>query len=156
MRLTGEVLDKVLPFKPPPQALRFSHGRGERETRMTDDEPQGTMGRVRKEGEARLARCPLPTFLCAHIFIERETSGYEAATFLYSLKLTLYKTDISLRWTLSVRGVYFWEFSVGVCRPGPGCSKAGYSAIHRIYRYPAVKYYDNQLRYPVDSDLSSG
>ena len=30
------------------------------------------------------------------------------------------------------------------------------SAIHRINRYPAVKYYDNQLRYPVDSDLSSG
>ena len=31
-----------------------------------------------------------------------------------------------------------------------------HSAIHRINRYPAVKYYDNQLRYPVDSDLSSG
>ena len=31
---------------PPPQALRFSHGRGERETRVTGDEPQGTMGRV--------------------------------------------------------------------------------------------------------------
>ena len=30
------------------------------------------------------------------------------------------------------------------------------SAIHRINRYPAVKYYDNQLRYPVDSDLSNG
>ena len=30
------------------------------------------------------------------------------------------------------------------------------SAIHRINRDPAVKYYDNQLRYPVDSDLSSG
>ena len=30
------------------------------------------------------------------------------------------------------------------------------SAIQRINRYPAVKYYDNQLRYPVDSDLSSG
>ena len=44
-----------LPNQPPPQALRFSHGRGERE--MTGDEPQGTMG-------------------SAHIF--RETSGYEA------------------------------------------------------------------------------
>ena len=32
--------------QPPPQALRFSHGRGERETRVTGDEPQGTMGRV--------------------------------------------------------------------------------------------------------------
>ena len=29
--------------QPPPQALRFSHGRGERETRVTGDEPQGTM-----------------------------------------------------------------------------------------------------------------
>ena len=26
----------------------------------------------------RLARCFLPAFLCAHIFIKRETSGYEA------------------------------------------------------------------------------
>ena len=49
--------------QPPPQALRFSHGRGERETRVTGDEPQGT----------------IPAFLCAHIFIKRETSGYEAA-----------------------------------------------------------------------------
>ena len=34
--------------QPPPQALRFSHGRGERETslRVTGDQPQGTMGRV--------------------------------------------------------------------------------------------------------------
>ena len=36
--------------QPPPQALRFSHGRGERETRVTGDEPQGTMGRVQTEG----------------------------------------------------------------------------------------------------------
>ena len=35
-------------YQPPPQALRFSHGRGERETRVTGDEPQGTMGRVQK------------------------------------------------------------------------------------------------------------
>ena len=39
-------------FQPPPQALRFSHGRGERETRVTGDEPQGTMGRVQTAGEA--------------------------------------------------------------------------------------------------------
>ena len=62
----------------PPQALRFSHRRGERETRVTGDALQGTMGRVQTAGEARLARCLLPAFLCAHIFIERETSGYEA------------------------------------------------------------------------------
>ena len=54
----------------PPQALRFSHRRGERETRVTGDEPQETMGRV--------ARCLLPAFLCVLIFIERETCGYEA------------------------------------------------------------------------------
>ena len=28
----------------------------------------------------RLARCLLPAFLCAHIFIKRETSGYEAGS----------------------------------------------------------------------------
>ena len=53
-------------------------GRGERETRVACDEPQGTMGRVQTTGEARLARCLFPAFLCAHIFIERVTSGYEA------------------------------------------------------------------------------
>ena len=30
------------------------------------------------------------------------------------------------------------------------------SAIHRINPYPADKYYGNQLRYPLDSDLSGG
>ena len=39
--------------QPPPQALRFSHGRGERETRVTGDEPQGTMGRVQTAGEVK-------------------------------------------------------------------------------------------------------
>ena len=57
---------------PPPRAPRVSHGRGERETGVTGDEPQGIMGRVQTAREARLARCLLPTFLCAHIFIERE------------------------------------------------------------------------------------
>ena len=71
----------ILQPQPPPQALRFSHGRGERgerETRVTGDEPQGTMG-SRKQAKLR---CVLPAFLCAHIFIKRETSGYEAATAL--------------------------------------------------------------------------
>ena len=58
------------------QALLFSHGRGERETRVAGDEPQGTMGRVQTAAKPRLARCLLPAFPCAHI--ERETSGYEA------------------------------------------------------------------------------
>ena len=56
----------------PPQALRFSHRRGERETRVTGDEPEETMGRV--------TRCLLPAFLCVHIFIERKTSRYEAGS----------------------------------------------------------------------------
>ena len=30
------------------------------------------------------------------------------------------------------------------------------SAIHRINRYPEDKNYENQLRYPLDSNLSSG
>ena len=30
------------------------------------------------------------------------------------------------------------------------------SALHRINYYPADKYYGNQLRYPLDSDLSGG
>ena len=34
------------PDQPAPQALRFLHGRSERETLMTGDEPQGAMGRV--------------------------------------------------------------------------------------------------------------
>ena len=57
--------------QPPPQALSFSHGRGEHETRVTGDEPQGTMGRVETTGEAR---CLLLAFLCPHVFIEREMS----------------------------------------------------------------------------------
>ena len=40
--------------QPPPQALRFSHGRGERETRVTGDEPQGTMGRVQTPSQLPL------------------------------------------------------------------------------------------------------
>ena len=32
----------------------------------------------KRQAKRRLARCLLPAFLCAHIFIKRETSGYEA------------------------------------------------------------------------------
>ena len=32
----------------------------------------------RRRAKQRHARCLLPAFLCAHIFVERETSGYEA------------------------------------------------------------------------------
>ena len=47
---------------------------------MTGDELQVTMGRVQTAGDAR---CLLPAFLCAHISIEREASGYEALIILY-------------------------------------------------------------------------
>ena len=50
---------------------------------MTGDEPQGTMGRVQTAGEAR---CLFPAFLCAHIFIERETSRHEAARLVLILR----------------------------------------------------------------------
>ena len=30
------------------------------------------------------------------------------------------------------------------------------NVIHRINRYPEDRYYENQLRYPLDSNLSSG
>lgn len=40
------------------------------------------------------------------------------------------------------------------CRSGPGCSKDG-QGYHQINRYPVDKYWGNQLRYPVGSDLSS-
>ena len=62
-------------------ALRLSHI-GERETRVTGDEAQGTMGKRKKRREAkREARFLLPAFFCTQIFIEREreTSGYETA-----------------------------------------------------------------------------
>ena len=59
----------------PPQALRFLHGRGERETRMTGDEPQGTMGRVQTAGEAlrRSASRPLsPSRLPLRVHFHRK------------------------------------------------------------------------------------
>ena len=43
-------------FQPPPQALRFSHCRGERETRVTGDKPQGTMGRVQTPSRVHFHR----------------------------------------------------------------------------------------------------
>ena len=53
--------------------------KGERETRVTGDEAQGTMGRRNKRGEAGLGRFLLPASLFPQIFIEREreTSTYK-------------------------------------------------------------------------------
>ena len=65
--------------QPPPQALRFSHRRGEHKTQVTGDEPQGTMGRVQTVGEALprpLSPSRLP--LRGH-FMERERRLDEAA-----------------------------------------------------------------------------
>ena len=64
---------------PTPQALRFSQGRGERLVMNRKGPWEG----YRRQAKRRLARCLLPAFLCAHIFIERETSGYEAANATY-------------------------------------------------------------------------
>ena len=64
--------EKMYAYQPPPKALRFSHGRGERETSdwwwTAGDHGKGTHGRR----SARLASCLLPAFLCAHIFIKRD------------------------------------------------------------------------------------
>ena len=60
--------------QPPPQALRFSQCRGKRLVMNRKRPWEG----YRQQAKRRLARCLLPTFLCAHIFIERETCGYEA------------------------------------------------------------------------------
>ena len=60
------------PRQPPPQALRFSHGRGERETRVTGDEPQGTMGRVQTAGEACRPLSPSRLPLRAHFHQKRD------------------------------------------------------------------------------------
>ena len=57
--------------------------------RVTGDEPQGTMGRVQTAG------CLLPAFLCAYIFIKRETSGYEAGICWSQLYLFLNSTIFS-------------------------------------------------------------
>ena len=60
--------------QPPPQALRFSQCRGKRLVMNRKRPWEG----YRQQAKRRLARCLLPAFLCAHIFIERETYGYEA------------------------------------------------------------------------------
>ena len=52
----------IMPGQPPPQALRFSHRRRERETRVTGDEPQGTMGRVQTSRPLSPSRLPLRAY----------------------------------------------------------------------------------------------
>ena len=77
--------------QPPPQALRFSHRRGERETRVTGDEPQGTMGIDGRPSASRLlspSRLPLR----AHFHWERDVwvrgrSALISANICYDSKL---------------------------------------------------------------------
>ena len=76
-----ELPPKNVTRQPPPSGATFFawFRKGERETRVTGDDAQETMGRVKKEVLRKgYARFPLPAFLCALIFIKRETSGYEA------------------------------------------------------------------------------
>ena len=56
-----------------PSGASFPAGRGER---LVMNRRTGPWEGYRWQGEAR---CLLPAFLCAHIFVEREASGYEAA-----------------------------------------------------------------------------
>ena len=57
-----------MPGQPPPQTLRFSLRRGKRETRVTGDELQGTMGRVQTSRPLSPSRLPLST----HFHRERD------------------------------------------------------------------------------------
>ena len=98
--------------QPPSQALRFSHRRGECETRVTGDEPQGTMGRVQTAGERRLARCLLPAFLCAHIFIVWVRGRCRASTAYRKIKKVIepcYHGKISSFVGMSHRSILFFS-----------------------------------------------
>ena len=67
------LLSAIPHSQPPPQALRFSHGRGERETRVTGDEPQGTMGcahfHQKRDVWVRGSHTPSPARLRAEFLI---------------------------------------------------------------------------------------
>ena len=73
--------DQTVHLQPPPQALRFSHRRGERETRVTGDEPQGTMGRAETVARTFSSR-------------ERDTSGYEAGSSVSFARKSVSDCDI--------------------------------------------------------------
>ena len=47
---------------------------------------KGPWGGYRRQAKRRLARCLLPAFLCSYIFIETETSGYEAGAIRYNIR----------------------------------------------------------------------
>ena len=83
--------------QPPPQALRFSHGEASAK-RVTGDEPQGTMGRVQMAGEARLARCLLPAFLCAHISSKERRLGTRQPIRISKRARGHLKNDLQTQW----------------------------------------------------------
>ena len=58
-----------------------------------------------------------------------------------------------MAWSINFNGAPFPSL-LGICLV-PVVQKL-YSAIHRINHYPVDKYYGNQLRYPLESDLSGG
>ena len=58
----------IVPGQPPPQALRFSQGRGERLVMNRKGPWEG----YRRQATSRLAHCLLSAFLCAHFYRERE------------------------------------------------------------------------------------
>ena len=58
------------------ESCAFFSYRGGRQTRVTYDEEQGTMGRRKAE-----VHFFFPAFLCAQIFVERETFGTRQGTF---------------------------------------------------------------------------
>ena len=52
--------------------------------------------------------------------------------------------------------ILFYFIVISVCNDLALVVQMLDSAIHRINHYPADKYYGNQLRYLLDSDLSGG
>ena len=69
--------------------------------------------------------------------------------------LTLWiRTSVSGDWRTSRLSVLAAYFACNIIQ-APVVQTSD-SAIHRINHYPADKYYGNQLRYPLDNDLSGG
>ena len=73
-------------FQPAPQALCFSQGRVQGRGERLVMNRKGPWEGYRRQARRRLARCLLPAFLSAHIFIERETFGYESGAIRYDVR----------------------------------------------------------------------
>ena len=68
-----------------------------------------TLAAILKARSARrLARCLLPAFLCAHIFIKRETSGYEADFHRCCKQVTMWCKSLTLEKYMSFRMKWFF------------------------------------------------